>query len=425
MPTPTSAQPTQPSRIAILGAGGRGTHIGGAIHGLPHLATVVAVADPDSAKVAQLAGACGVPDTGRFASWQDFLASGLEVDGVVIATMDRDHVAPAVACLERGWHVILEKPMAPDLADCQRIEAAQRASGRFLTVCHSLRYQKAFRAVRDLVVGGAVGRIMTIDLLEQVGWAHQAHSFVRGNWGNSTRSAPMILAKSCHDLDYLAFLTGTPALRLTSYGHLSYFTRANAPAGAPARCSDGCPHESTCSYSALKAYVYTDRVQWPAALCSPTDHSMAAHLAAVQTGPYGRCVWQCDNDVVDHQVIALEFPGEITATFTMTAFTQEGGRRLRVHGTHGVLEFHDHAQEITVTTFATGNVQRISVAREGGGHGGGDTRMVRDWLEALRHGDATGLVSTAQESLRTHAMAFAAERSRRERRPVELAELGV
>ena len=421
----TATQSSTPSTIAVLGAGGRGSSIGTAINGLPHLARVVAVADPDAGKVAQLGDACGVAAGGRFASWQDFLASGMQVDGVVIATMDQDHVEPAIACLQRGWHVILEKPMAPNLEDCQRIEAAQRASGRCMTVCHSLRYQKAFRTVRDLVADGAVGRLMTIDLIEQVSWWHQAHSFVRGNWGNSGRSAPMILAKSCHDLDYLAFLTGAPALRLMSYGHLSYFTLANTPAGAPKRCSDGCPHESTCAYSALKAYVYGERNHWPASVCSPTDHSLEAHLAAVRNGPYGRCVWQCDNDVVDHQVIALEFPGEITATFTMTAFTQEGGRRLRVHGTHGVLEFNDHAQEITITTFATGNVQRISVARESGGHGGGDTRMVRDWLEALRSGDSAGLVSTAQESLRTHAMAFAAERSRRERRPVELAELGV
>jgi predicted dehydrogenase len=350
----------------------------------------------------------------------------MEVDGVVIATMDKDHVDPAVACLGRGWHVILEKPMAPNLADCQRIEAAQRASGKMLSVCHSLRYHKGFRAARDLVVNGAIGRVMTVDLLEQVVWWHQAHSFVRGNWGNSGRSAPMILAKSCHDLDYLTFVIGAPAVRMNSYGHLSYFTKANAPAGATPRCTDGCPHESTCSYSALRHYVNLDnRENWPANVCSPTDHSREAHLKAVQTGPYGRCVWQCDNDVVDHQVISMEFPGEITATFTMTAFTNEGGRRMRVHGTLGVLEFNDSANEITITTFNTGNIQRISVAKETGAHGGGDTRMVREWLDAVHTGDATKLVSTAQVSLRTHAMAFAAEKSRVERRPVELAELGV
>ena len=412
--------------IAILGAGGRGTLLGNLIHALPHVAQVVAVADPDLAKTTVLSDRYALPESARFASWQDFLASGMHVDAVVIATMDQDHVEPAEACLKRGWHVLLEKPMAPTLDECQRITAAQSASGKFLSVCHSLRYQKGFRAVRDLVVAGAIGQVMSLDLLEQVTWWHQAHSFVRGNWGNTARAVPMILAKSCHDLDYLAFVVGAPALRLTSYGHLSYFTRENAPADAPARCTDGCPHLNTCPYSALKTYVeVADRGQWPASMCSPTDHSREAHLAAVHHGPYGRCVWRCDNDVVDHQVIAMEFPNHVTATFTMTAFTHEGGRRLRVHGTHGVLEFNDHAQDICVTTFATGNVQRTSIGRESGGHGGGDARMVQEWLTAISSGDGSQLVSTAEESLRTHAMAFAAERSRIERRSVELAELGV
>lgn len=414
----------KPLTIAILGCGGRGNSIGNALHGFPHLATIVAVADPDAGKAQQLGDKLGVPASGRFAGWKEFLASGMQVDGAVIATMDKDHVDPAEACLARGWHLILEKPMAPNLGDCRRIEAAQRKAGTMVSVCHSLRYQKAFRLVRDLLRQGAIGRIMSIDLLEQVVWWHQAHSFVRGNWGNSGRSAPMILAKSCHDMDYLAFLVGAPAERVSSYGHLSYFTKTNAPKGAPARCTDNCPHEGTCQYSALKRYVYLDnRADWPASVCSPTDHSLQAHLKAVQTGPYGRCVWQCDNDVVDHQVIAMEFPGEITATFTMTAFTQEGGRRLRVHGTDGVLEFIDHAQEIAITTFATGNVQKISVAKESGGHGGGDTRMARDWLDAIHAKDPSKLVTTPQESLGTHAMAFAAEQSRLQRRPVEIASL--
>jgi predicted dehydrogenase len=413
-----------PLKIAILGCGGRGNSIGCALHGFPHLATIVAVADPDSGKAQQLGDKLGVPASGRFAGWKEFLASGMQVDGAVIATMDQDHVEPAEACLARGWHLILEKPMAPNMGDCRRIEAAQRKAGTMVSVCHSLRYQKAFRHVRDLLRQGVIGRIMSIDLLEQVGFWHQAHSFVRGNWGNSGRSAPMILAKSCHDMDYLAFLVGAPAERVSSYGHLSYFTKANTPKGAPARCTDGCPHEGTCTFSALKRYVYTDnRAEWPASVCSPTDHSLAAHFKAVQTGPYGRCVWQCDNDVVDHQVIAMEFPGEVTATFTMTAFTHEGGRRLRVHGTEAVLEFIDHAQEITITTFATGNVQKIAVGREQGGHGGGDTRMARDWLDAIHAKDPSRLVTTPQESLGTHAMAFAAEQSRLERRPVEIASL--
>lgn len=412
----------RPLRIAIIGAGSRGCHFADLISGLPHLAGVVAIAEPDAAKAGQLAARLGVPSEACFPGWQALLHAGLRIDAAVIATMDREHTSPAVACLRAGLHVLLEKPMAPTMDECEDIVAAQEASGRMMAVCHSMRYNKVYAMVRRLLGEGVIGRVASIDLLEQVGYWHQAHSFVRGNWGVTDRAVPMILAKSCHDLDYLAFLAGAPAIRLASFGSLGYFTAENAPPGAPARCSDGCPHESTCAYSALRQYVHTGlRAAWPASVCSPTDHSLEAHLAAVRSGPYGRCVWRCDNDAVDHQVVALEFPSGITATFTMTGLTWEGGRRLRVHGGEGVLELS--GREITVRSFATGDIRRIELAEEPGGHGGGDRRLLIGWLEAVRSGDASTILTGARESLRTHAMAYAAEISRVERRMVELTEV--
>lgn len=412
----------RPLRIAIIGSGSRGCLFADLISGLPYLARVVAIADPDLEKAGHLAHQIGVPPTGCFPGWRELLNSKFPIDAAIIATLDRDHTDPAIACLNAGIHVLLEKPMAPTISECQSIVDAERTSGRILAVCHSMRYHKVYAMVQRLLSEGIIGRISSIDLLEQVGFWHQAHSFVRGKWGTTSRSVPMILAKSCHDLDYLSFLVGSPALRLTSFGGLSYFTPANAPSGAPARCNDGCPHEPTCAYSALRQYVYTDkRASWPANVCSPTDNSLEAHLAAISNGPYGRCVWRCDNDAVDHQVVALEFPEGITATFTMTGLTWETGRRLRVHGGTGVLELNH--REVTVRSFATGDIRHFELAEEPGGHGGGDRRLLLGWLTAVRSGDPSTVLTGARESLYTHAMAFAAEISRRERRLVELTEV--
>jgi predicted dehydrogenase len=407
--------------VAILGAGGRGTLFAQIIRDLNHLGKVVAVAEQRDAYRERLAREHGLPREAVFTDWKEFVKQPKMCDAVIVATMDREHVEPAVACLDKGYHLLLEKPMATTLADCAAIAAAQRRSGKVVAVCHSMRYNKAFSKVKEIVDSGRIGRIVSLDQIEQVAWWHQAHSFVRGNWGNESQSSFMLLAKSCHDIDYIAYLIGKPCVRVGSFGSLSYFTRDNAPPGSAERCTDGCPVEPTCPYSAIKQYVQAqDLTVWPPDVVSPV-HTREAHLEAIRTGPYGRCVWRCDNDVVDHQVVAMEFEGGVTATFTMTAFTQSGGRKLRVHGTKGDLAFDEDT--VTVRTFADNNIEKIVIGREGGGHGGGDSRIVRCWLEALKRDDPTLILTDAQESLRTHTIVFAAEKARREKRTVQVAEL--
>ena len=414
---------SQPITVAVLGAGGRGVGFGQLIHeaSVTGLARVVAVAEPRESYRMDFAARFAVPAGQVFTTWQEFVAQPKMCDAVVISTMDRDHIGPAVACLKLGYHVLLEKPMATTLADCQAIATAQQDAGSIVAVCHSLRYNKGFRKLKEIVDSGRIGRIMTVDHLEQVAYWHQAHSFVRGNWGNEGRSTFMLLAKSCHDLDYLAHLVGRPCRRVSSFGALSYFTPAHAPTGSADRCTDGCAAEPTCPYSAIRAYVQTDHLDWwPACVCSDT-HTREAHLQAITAGPYGRCVFRTDNDVVDHQVVLLDFADEITATFTMTAFTHGGGRKIRIHGSEGEVAFDESS--ITLKSFTENNTERIEIGAETGGHGGGDWRVVNNWLRAIREHNPALILTDTQESLRTHSIVFAAEQSRREGRMVELAEL--
>ncbi|MCL5270391.1 MAG: Gfo/Idh/MocA family oxidoreductase [bacterium] len=408
--------------VAVIGAGNRGSTFAQIIRDFPQLAEVTAVAEPRQDYRERFARERGLKADMVFESWEQFASRPRMCDAVVVSTLDRDHAAPAVACLDRGYHMLLEKPMAPMLEDCRAIEAAQRRAGTIVTVCHSLRYHKGFAKLKELIAAGRVGRVLSLDQLEQVGNLHQAHSFVRGNWGNEARQTFMLMAKSCHDIDFLAYLAGADCRRVTSFGSLSYFRRENAPAGAADRCTDGCPLEHRCVYSAIRQYATGNLEQWPRSVICAV-HTPEAHYEALRTGPYGRCVWKCDNDVVDHQVVAMEFDREITATFTMTAFTQGGGRRIRVHGTEGDITFEEDHSSLTLRPFGEHNAEVIRFGPEPGGHGGGDARVVHSWLEAMRRSDPGLVLTNVQESLKTHTIVFAAERSRRERRMVEMAEM--
>ncbi|MFT5085868.1 MAG: putative dehydrogenase [Candidatus Latescibacterota bacterium] len=412
---------SQRIKIALLGAGGRGTGFAKTVKDLSHLAEIVAVAEPRESYREDIRQLFDLPENRVFTDWRDLVAVENICDAVIIATMDQEHVGPALACQKLGYHMMLEKPMATSLEDCQKIAAAQKEHEVITTVCHSLRYNKGFALVKDLIDSGKLGEIITIDQLEQVGFWHQAHSFVRGNWGNEANSTFMLLAKSCHDIDYISYLAGRDCRQVSSFGSLSHFTAANAPEGSSERCTGGCAVEATCPYSAIKAYVDSPNLdQWPANVCAH-EHTREAHRRAIETGPYGRCVYRCDNDVVDHQVVAMHFDAGVTATFTMTAFTQGGGRKLRVHGSVGELLFDE--SEIAIKYYGSNNIERIAVGAEVGGHGGGDKRVVSAWLDAIRLGDPSLVTTDVHESLRTHSIVFAAEQSRRERRMIDMAEI--
>jgi len=408
-----------PVTLSIIGAGERGNVFADIASRLPQWARVVAVAEPREEYRNAFARRWGVPSNGVFKSWRELAAKPRLSDAVVICTMDREHAEPAVAFTAAGYHMLLEKPMATTLEDCKRIARAQEEARTITCVCHSLRYNEAFARLKETAHSGRIGRVMSIDQLEQVTWWHQAHSFVRGNWGNEGRSTFMLLAKSCHDIDFIAHLVDAGCERVQSFGSLSYFTRANAPSGSGERCTD-CAVEHACPYSAIKTYVESDRESWPASLVS-ADHSREAHRAAIVAGPYGRCVWKCDNDVVDHQVVAMEFENGVTATFTMTAFTRIQGRKIRVHGTEGEIEFTE--ERMWVRTFADNREEQIDFVPEEGSHGGGDTRVLVSFLAAIRNNDPRLVLTDVQESLRTHSIVFAAEKSRRQGRMIALEEM--
>ncbi|GCE49141.1 oxidoreductase family protein [Thermosporothrix hazakensis] len=409
--------------LALLGAGHRGM-LSYAPYVLenPHEAEFVAVAEPDPVRLEQFKQQYSIPDDRCFTDWHDLLAQPQLADAILICTQDRMHFEPTIAALKAGYHVLLEKPMSPEPAECIEMERCAREHNRILSICHVLRYTDFFATIKKLLEDGAIGRLMSIQHNENVGYWHYGHSFVRGNWRNSDLSSPMILQKSCHDMDILLWLAGADCVHISSFGTLTHFRPENAPEGAPQRCLDNCPVAETCPWYAPKLYL-TGQTGWPVSVIT-NDTSREGVIKALQEGPYGRCVYHCDNNVVDHQVVNLEFANEVTAVFTMSAFTNDVDRTLKLMGTKGELRAAMGKNEIEITDFSTGHKQVINLSRPKGhyGHGGGDGGIMRDFLKLVRNdGQVEGLTSAAT-SVQSHLMAFAAEQSRLEHRVVHLQE---
>jgi len=403
----------KPITVLLLGAGSRGTHAYAEYaRQNPSMLKIAAVAEPDNARKEKICNEHGIPAEFAFTSWeQAFIRLPPQLDGVIIATQDQMHREPIIRAVEHNLHILCEKPIVPSLEECREIEKISAGYNKVFIISHVLKYTGFFSKIKELLSDGKIGTLIGMDLIEHVGNIHYSHSYVRGNWRNSKESSPMILAKSCHDLDILHWLAGAPCESVSSHGELHYFTEANAPAVAPVRCLEGCPHANTCPYHAPKIYL-TTHTGWPVDVIT-TDLSFEGRLAALQNGPYGRCVFSCDNDVVDHQTVSMRFTNGVKANFTMSAFTAETHRSIALFGTAGEIKGDMETNKIFLSEFATSTKETIEPGKTAGGHSGGDTRLLNDFVNMIRNGN-TDSRNTIRNSFESHYMAFAAEQSRLE-----------
>lgn len=407
--------------VAIAGLGNRGynTYAQFAAQ-FPERMRIAAVADTRPDRVALAAKQFHLAPEQCYSDAETMLAGPRLADILFVCTQDGQHAAHAIAGMERGYHILLEKPIAPTPEQCSAIlETAERTKRR-VVVCHVLRYTPFFGKVKELLDSGVIGELVTIQHQENVGYWHQAHSFVRGNWRRTDETSFMLLAKCCHDLDLLLWLSGKHCRRVSSFGSTYLFRADKAPAGAALRCLDGCAAKDSCPYDAEKIYLTDPKIgvcsgntDWPCNVLvnEPTPENVRQ---AIETGPYGRCVYHCDNDVVDHQVVNMELTDGVTAQLTMSAFTSRRGRDTRLMGTMGEIIANMDEKRIIVEPFG-GEAYTIDVSKlatDFSGHAGGDVRMVEDFLDWLETDRPSARISTLACSMESHFVAFAAEKSR-------------
>lgn len=405
----------------IIGAGARGNAYGQFAIAHPDKLRIVGIAEPDQLRRDRFVAAHQITPTNVYENWQDLVKTGHRLAQTAInCTMDRQHFTSTMQLLDQGYDVLLEKPMSPVLNENVRLVQKAEQMGRLLQICHVLRYTPFWQTLRSVVQSGALGRIISVTHRENLAFWHMAHSFVRGNWRSEQESGAMILTKCCHDFDILLWILRQEVVWLSSFGSLAYFRPESAPEGAPPRCIDGCPAAESCKYEATRIYGHDGNR-------FPLDHvsfvpTREARLEALRTGPYGRCVYHCDNDVVDHQTVNMELEDRTTVVLTMNGQGDEECRTMRWDGTKATLygKFSSRGHELRIHHHLTESVEQIPIeASDSSGHGGGDFGIVRSFLNVIQ-GIQDESVSTARESLESHLLAFAAEESRLTRSTIHM-----
>lgn len=404
--------------VALVGLGARGLHTYAPYAKLhPEEMKIVAVADVVPERVTLAAKEYGVPEKMCFSSAEEFFAEERLADAVFISTQDRQHVTHALMALEKGYDILLEKPISHSLEECYALKKKVTEKNKLVVVCHVLRYTTFYKTIKQAIDSGDIGDIVSIQAIENVGYWHAAHSFVRGNWRNSDETSPMILQKCCHDFDIYGWLIGKKCIGVSSFGSLSYFKKENAPEGAADRCLS-CKYVNSCPYSAKLIYLdnetgfYAGNTDWPVNVVmeEPTEEGI---IAALQTGDYGRCVFASDNNVVDHQVCNLLFEDGVTVNFTMCSFTSEMSRYCKIMGTKGEIIADQTSNLVTVSVFGKEPVvyDINQLATDLSGHGGGDNAMLTEFFECLNN-DQVDALTTIENSVQSHEIALACEKSR-------------
>jgi hypothetical protein len=421
LPANPRHQPLRKTVTAVtLGAGNRGTVYGNYAMKFPSDLKIVGVAEPNTFRNDKYAKTHNISQDNRFNTWEDVFKRPKFADAIIISTPDDMHYHPCMKALEMGYDILLEKPIAPTEKECRDILALAKKQGRIVAVCHVLRYAPYFVKMKELLAKGAVGRVMSVQHLEPIEHTHMAHSYVRGNWHNSKKTTPILLAKSCHDLDIIKWVIDKPSKEIVAMGDLTWFKAENAPAGSTNRCTDGCKVERECPYSAVRQYH--DKMGRISVLDVPNELTEKSDkqkyiLEKLKTSDYGRCVYRMDNDQPDHYIANIQFEDAVTASFSMEAFTACHGRRTRVFGAMG--DMVGDMEELVVTDFKTGKQTKFKPQAEdvegykNSGHGGGDWLLVKDFVQAVAHQDPKMLTSTIDDSIESHIMGFMAEKSRK------------
>lgn len=393
--------------VAVLGYGGRGKIYADNFFRLGVKITAVCDFCEDRIKMAEWLYGCKT-----YSSAEEFFGVGKLADVLVIATLDDQHFVPTINALKCGYDVILEKPISFDEKECDLIASTAKETGKSVTVCHVLRYAPFYVKIKELLDSGKFGKILHMDLTENVGYYHYAHSFVRGPWRNKKVAAPIILAKSCHDLDLVTWFVGEKCTAVSSFGNLSFFKAENAPENSADRCFN-CKVKDDCEYNCYKLYL-SKEYEKAAGLArhgrlGSTDKEIINTLNG--NTPYGRCVFKCDNDVYDHQSVNMFFESGITVQFSLSAFSQGMGRSIRIYCEKGEIFGMTEKKKVYYNFFGDLETKAEEISFENeiyASHGGGDMGLVKAFTDNY---GKRNLPSDIEQSLQSHYMGFAAEKS--------------
>lgn len=397
--------------VSCIGAGQRGfIYLSEMMKLKDNKFKIISICDKNEVRLKYFQKVFNVDPQNCFLDEDEFFKNNT-ADLCVVSTQDQAHVNHAIKAMESGSNVLCEKPISDNKEGVLKLLEAQKKYQKQVMVCHVLRFAPAFVQVKKWLNNHEIGDIVTIDSIENVHYPHQAHSYVRGNWRRKEDTSPMIIAKCCHDLDLFYWYTESKCLSVSSIGDLRFFKKENQPEGASDRCKD-CKYRGKCEYDAYEIYVNRDF--WGREIVTNTRPiTDEAVIEALDKGPYGRCVFACDNDVVDNQIVMMRFANGITVNLRMIGLTAYPGRIMKFYGTHGQIDLDEVSGHITLTKFGKEPIiKNISTLTDAtNGHGGGDHGLIEALYEYLSTGKSEN-VSSLDASVESHLIGFAAEESR-------------
>ena len=405
----------RPVSIVAIGAGNRTNKYLEYVRRNPDKARLIGVVELNDLRRQKVADEFGLDASCCYRDYRDFFRSPLKADAVMICTPENMHFEPAMLAIEAGYHVLLEKPIAQTLEECLAIGEAARRKNVIVSVCHVLRYHPYFIKLKELACSGELGNIISINHCTSVGVDRATHSFVRGLWSREADTNPMLISKCCHDIDFLLWLTKTRCRKITSFGSLRWFRSKNAPEGSAERCID-CKVEAQCPFSAID--LYRVRRDWISNFDIPQGKTIDQVIEdELREGKYGRCIYHCDNDVVDHQIVSMEMDSEVTINFSMDLFTLKDHRKTHICLTEGEIDGNETLLRVRRFRGGAETVYDFSNLSHQPFHAGADLDIVADFIDAI-HSEEKYLRTSIDLSVESHRICFEAERSRKEQRMV-------
>lgn len=423
-------------KCIIIGAGHRSLRYASYAKEHPETMEIVGVADPSELRRRKAAEIYDLNDSQLYQSAEDLASKPKMADFVINGTMDQQHVSTSLPLLERGYDMLLEKPFATTEEDMWKLVEAVKKYGNKVAICHVLRHAPFYAAIRKQLANNIIGDIINIQATEHVSYHHMGTSYIRGKHNRKKLSgSSMLMAKSCHDLDLIAWLkTGIHPGRVCSFGSNIQFRPENAPEGAGTRCIVDCPIEKECLYSARKHYIDHPN-RWKFYVWDSIEHikepTIEDKIESLKTSPYGRCAWKTGMDLVDHESVLIEFRDGSTATFNMIGGSAKPSRSIHIIGTKGEIQGaledskfvirhidprpgHEYSEQ-EIDLKITGDMTGAQ-----GGHGGGDLRLVGDFLKYLDGKKPSLSTTSLEDSISSHLLGFRAEISREQNKVVEI-----
>lgn len=406
--------------VSVIGLGNRGTEYMGFIKGFhSKKAKIVALCDIRHQALDDIAPKYSIPKEMQFDSPEKFFEKGVISDALIICTQDASHYEITKSALNTGYkYILLEKPVSGKKEEYTELRNLAEEKGAMLIICHVLRYSNYYSKIKEIISSGKIGDIVSINHTENVGYFHFAHSFVRGNWHDEFASTPSILAKCCHDIDLIAWFMDSPCTSVSSVGEIRYFRKEYAPIGAAKTCMGGCKAKKTCPYDAERLYItdpfykakfikYMKRT-----LTGKSKNSRSDVIDAIRNGDYGKCVFLCENNVCDHQIVTMTFENGAKAVLNMNAFSDKMFRESHIVGTKG--ELIGYGAKLKMRIFGSEARTVFSGVFDMGGHVEGDIRLISGFVKLI-NGELKNLsdLTTIDATVISHDIALAAEESRK------------